>query len=41
MRAIALQGAGITDIGSELLLIGLWIVGGLALARMTFRFNEA
>ncbi len=41
MRAIALQGAGITDIGSELLLIGAWIVGGLALARMTFRFNEA
>ncbi|MEA2000283.1 MAG: ABC transporter permease [Actinomycetota bacterium] len=41
MRAIALQGAGITDIGSELALIGAWIVGGLALARMTFRFNEA
>jgi len=41
MRAIALQGAGITDIGPELLLIGAWIIGGLALARMTFRFNEA
>lgn len=41
MRAIALQSAGITDIGSELALIGAWIVGGLGLARATFRFNEA
>jgi len=41
MRAIALQGAGITDIGSELALIGAWIVVGLGLARMTFRFSEA
>lgn len=41
MRAIALQGAGITDIGSELMLIAAWIVGGLGLARYTFRFNEA
>jgi ABC-2 type transport system permease protein len=40
MRAIALQGAGIGDIGSELALIGAWIVVGLGLARMTFRFNE-
>jgi ABC-type multidrug transport system permease subunit len=40
MRAIALGGAGIGDIGSELMLIGAWIVGGLALARSTFRFNE-
>ncbi len=40
MRAIALQGAGLTDIGSELLLIGAWIVVGLGLARMTFRFTE-
>ncbi len=41
MRAIALQGAGITDIGSELALIGAWIVVGLGLARVTFRFTEA
>ncbi len=41
MRAIALQGAAISDIGSELLLIGLWIVGGLALAKSTFSFNES
>jgi ABC-2 type transport system permease protein len=41
MRAIALQGAGITDIGPELMLIGAWIIGGLALARYTFSFNEA
>ena len=41
MRAIALQGAGIGDIGAELLLIGAWIVGGLTLARFFFRFNEA
>lgn len=41
MRAIALQGAGIFDIGSELALIGGWIVVGLGLARMTFRFSEA
>jgi len=41
MRAIALQGAGIGDIGAELLLIGAWIVGGLALARFFFRFTEA
>ncbi|MGI9647025.1 MAG: ABC transporter permease [Acidimicrobiia bacterium] len=41
MRAIALQGAVIGDIGSELLLIGAWIVGGLVLARSSFRFNEA
>ena len=41
MRAIALQDAGITDIGSELALIGAWIVVGLGLARITFRFTEA
>ena len=41
MRAIALQGAGILDIGSELVLIAAWIVGGLALARLTFRFTES
>ena len=40
MRAIALQGAGITNIGSELALIGAWIVIGLGLARVTFRFTE-
>ncbi len=39
MRAIALQDAGITDIGSELALIGAWIVVGLGLARATFRFS--
>jgi ABC-2 type transport system permease protein len=33
MRAVALQGAGIADIGSELALIGAWIVVGLGLAR--------
>jgi ABC-2 type transport system permease protein len=41
MRAIALMGAGIGDIGSELALIGAWIVIGLGLARMTFRFTES
>ena len=41
MRAIALRGAGIGDIGSELALIAAWIVIGLGLARMTFRFSEA
>ena len=41
MRAIALQGAGIFDIGSELALIGAWIFIGLGLARVTFRFTEA
>ena len=41
MRAIALQDAGITDIGPELALIGAWIVVGLGLARITFRFTEA
>jgi ABC-2 type transport system permease protein len=41
MRAIALRGAGIADIGSELALIAAWIVLGLGLARLTFRFNEA
>ena len=41
MRAIALQGAGITDVGSEMVLIGAWIVVGLGLARLTFRFNDA
>ena len=41
MRAIALQGAAIADIGSELLLIGAWILAGLGLARLTFRFTEA
>ena len=40
MRAIALGGAGIGDIASELMLISAWIVGGLVLARFTFRFNE-
>lgn len=40
MRAIALQGGGIGDIGSELTLIGAWIVVGLGLARLTFRFND-
>ncbi len=41
MRAIALQRAGILDIGSELALIAAWIVAGLVLARITFRFTEA
>lgn len=41
MRAIALQGAAISDIGTELALIGTWIVLGLGLARTTFRFTEA
>ena len=41
LRAIAIQGAGITDVGSELAIIGAWIVGGLMLARATFRFNAA
>ncbi len=41
MRAIALQGAGIFDIGPDLALIAAWIVGGFALARLTFRFAEA
>ena len=41
MRAIALQGAGIGDIGSELALIGAWLIAGLGLARLTFRFNDA
>ena len=41
MRAIALQDAGITDIGPELALIAAWIVVGLGLARITFRFTEA
>ena len=40
MRAIALQDAGLTDIGSELALIGAWIVIGLGLARATFRFTD-
>ncbi len=40
MRAIALQGAGIADIGSELMLIGAWIIVGLGLARLTFRFTQ-
>ena len=41
MRAIALQGAGIVDIGPELALIGGWIAVGFGLARLTFRFTEA
>ncbi len=35
------KSTGITDIGSELALIGAWIVVGLGLARVTFRFTEA
>jgi len=41
MRAIALQDAALADLSSEFALIGTWIVIGLALARMTFRFTEA
>ncbi len=40
MRAIALESAALADIGSELALIGAWIVVGLGLARLTFRFTE-
>lgn len=40
LRAIALEGAGITDIGSELAVISAWIVTGFVLARATFRFGE-
>jgi ABC-2 type transport system permease protein len=40
MRGIALQGAALTDLSSEFALIGAWIVAGLGLARMTFRFTE-
>ena len=41
MRGIALQGAALADLGPELALIGAWIVIGLGLARMTFRFTES
>jgi hypothetical protein len=36
-----LRAKRIFDIGSELALIAAWIGGGLALARLTFRFTEA
>jgi ABC-2 type transport system permease protein len=41
MRAIALQGAAITEVGTELAAIGLWIVASIALARASFRFGNA
>ena len=41
MRKIALQGATITDVGSELAIVGLWIVAALLIARASFRFSTA
>ena len=38
MRAIALQGAAITDVGTELATIGAWIFAAIALAIASFRF---
>ncbi len=40
LRAIALEGAGIGDLGTELAIIGGWIVAGSVLARLSFRFGE-
>ena len=40
LRAIALEGAGIGDLGTELAIIGGWIVAGSFLARLSFRFGE-
>jgi len=39
MRAIALEGAAITDVGTELATIGMWIIASIALARASFRFS--
>ena len=40
LRAIALEGAGVTDLGTELAIIAGWIVTGSVLARLSFRFGE-
>jgi ABC-2 type transport system permease protein len=40
LRAIALEGAGIADLGRELAIIGAWMVGGFVFARLAFRFGE-
>lgn len=40
LRAIALEGAGVTELGTELVIIAGWIVAGSVLARLSFRFGE-
>ncbi len=40
LRAIAIEGAGVTELGRELAIIGGWAVVGFALARLTFRFGD-
>lgn len=41
MRRVALEGVGPTSLGSELLILGLWVPAGLLLARLSFRFADA
>lgn len=41
MRAVALDGAGLADLGAEFALLGIWVVVAFALARLGFRMNDS
>lgn len=41
MRAVSLQGAGLTEITSELVWLGLWVPLSLLIARLTFQMGHA
>lgn len=40
MRKVSVDGLSITATGHQLLLLGAWVVGSLAIASRTFRFSE-
>lgn len=40
MRAVALDGAGLTDLGAEFAMLAVWVVVAFALARLGFRMND-
>ena len=39
MRMIALESASLADLGSQLALLGAWVVAAFAIARLNFRFG--
>ncbi len=40
MRRISLEGASLTDLGSQIAMLGAWVAVTFALARASFRFGE-
>jgi ABC-type multidrug transport system permease subunit len=40
MRSVALEGAGLTDLGPQFALLGVWVLVAFVLARIGFRMND-